>query len=192
MCLFYLDPDQIDLNYESLISTIIWEILASVLALWIVIKHFRELRNSGTGSITGDCFTVLIKSHAFYFVAWVRWVGLILSSCFAEVPHVLALLLWLASTWAQCLLTSWCVNLWLCTCAYLLTSCLQYSSTVGSFVYGVVLSISQTLQMFVLGPRLILSLRGCHAKLMARSDEGTGMTSIYFQAGGDALAGEEV
>jgi hypothetical protein len=69
MCLFSVDPDQIDLGYESLISTAIWEILASVLALWIVIKHFRELRNSATGSIIGDCFTVLIKSHAFYFVA---------------------------------------------------------------------------------------------------------------------------
>jgi hypothetical protein len=46
--------------------------------------------------------------------------------------------------------------------------------------------------MFVLGPRLILSLRKYHAKLVARSDEGTGMTSIYFQAGGDALGGEDV
>jgi hypothetical protein len=46
--------------------------------------------------------------------------------------------------------------------------------------------------MFVLGPRLILSLREYHAKLVARSDEGTGMTSIYFQTGGDALAGGEV
>jgi hypothetical protein len=46
--------------------------------------------------------------------------------------------------------------------------------------------------MFVLGPRLILSVREYHAKLVARSDEGTGMTSIYFQVGGDALAGGEV
>jgi hypothetical protein len=48
------------------------------------------------------------------------------------------------------------------------------------------------LQMFVLGPRLILSLREYHAKLVARSDGGTGMTSIYFQAGGDESAGGEV
>jgi hypothetical protein len=69
MCLYELDPDQLDLIYESLISTAIWEILASVLALCVVIKHFRELRNSATGSIIGDCFTVLTKSHAFYFMA---------------------------------------------------------------------------------------------------------------------------
>jgi hypothetical protein len=68
------------------------------------------------------------------------------------------------------------------------SSFLQYSSSVGStaIVTGVFL-IAQALQMFVLGPRLILSIREYHAKLVARSDEGTGMTSIYFQAGGDAL-----
>jgi hypothetical protein len=63
---------------------------------------------------------------------------------------------------------------------------------VGSFLYSGVAQIATMLQMFVLGPRLILSLREYHAKLVARSDEGTGMTSIYFQTGGDALAGGEV
>jgi hypothetical protein len=48
------------------------------------------------------------------------------------------------------------------------------------------------LQMFVLGPRLILSIREYHAKLVARSDEGTAMTSINFQAGGDTLTGGDV
>ncbi|KAG2748213.1 hypothetical protein P692DRAFT_201790347 [Suillus brevipes Sb2] len=153
VCLFDPDPDQVYLFYESMISTAIWEILASVLALWIVIKHFRELRNSATGSIIGDCFTVLTKSHAFYFGAFIVVACLNLGSL---SPYV------------------------------------TYSSTLGSFVYGVVLAIAQMLQMFVLGPRLILSLREYHAKLVARSDGGTGMTSIYFQAGGDASAGGEV
>jgi len=58
-----------NLGYESLISTAIWEILAFVLAVWVVIKHSRELRQSPTGSTIGDCFTVLTKSHAFYFSA---------------------------------------------------------------------------------------------------------------------------
>ncbi|KIK37320.1 hypothetical protein CY34DRAFT_15800 [Suillus luteus UH-Slu-Lm8-n1] len=153
MCLYDPDAEQLDLSDESLISTAIWEILASALALWIVIKHFRELRTCATGSIIGDCFAVLIKSHAFYFVAFT------VVACFSlgsMSPYV------------------------------------TYSSTVGSLLYQIVLSIFQTLQMFVLGPRLILSLREYHAKLVARSDEGTGMTSIYFQAGGDALAGGEV
>ncbi|KIK43246.1 hypothetical protein CY34DRAFT_11845 [Suillus luteus UH-Slu-Lm8-n1] len=153
MCLSDPDPDQVDLIYESLISTAIWEILASVLAFWIVIKHFRELRNSATGSILGDCFTVLIKSHAFYFVAF------IVVACFslgALSPNI------------------------------------TYSSTLGSNLYNGVLQIATVLQMFVLGPRLILSLREYNAKLVARSDEETGMTSIYFQAGSDALAGGEV
>ncbi|KAG2335786.1 hypothetical protein BDR05DRAFT_971439 [Suillus weaverae] len=36
-------------------------------------------------------------------------------------------------------------------------------------------------QMFVLGPRLILSVREYHAKLVAESDAETSMTSIVFQ-----------
>jgi len=36
--------------------------------------------------------------------------------------------------------------------------------------------------MFVLGPRLILGVREYHAKLVANSDAGEGMSSIAFQA----------
>jgi hypothetical protein len=63
---------------------------------------------------------------------------------------------------------------------------------VGSVIYIGILQIAQALQMFVLGPRLILSVREFHAKLVARSDEGTRMTTLYFQAGGDALADGDV
>ncbi|KAG1737341.1 hypothetical protein EDB19DRAFT_990069 [Suillus lakei] len=41
--------------------------------------------------------------------------------------------------------------------------------------------IFQLAQMFVLGPRLILSVREYHAKLVVDSDAATGMTSIAFQ-----------
>ena len=37
------------------------------------------------------------------------------------------------------------------------------------------------MQSFVLGPRLILSIRDYQAKLVANSDEGTAMTTIAFQ-----------
>jgi hypothetical protein len=37
------------------------------------------------------------------------------------------------------------------------------------------------LQMFVLGPRLILSVREYNAKLVANSDAETSMNSIVFQ-----------
>ncbi|KAG2346162.1 hypothetical protein BDR05DRAFT_1057796 [Suillus weaverae] len=148
-----IDIVQIDLGYESLISTTIWEILAFVLAVWIVTKHLRELRQFPTGSTIGDCFTALTQSHAFYFAA------------FAVVA---------------------CFNLGS------LSRNIMFSSSVGSALYSAILQIAQVLQMFVLGPRLILSIREFHAKLVARSDEGTGMTSIYFQAGGDALTGGDV
>jgi len=36
-------------------------------------------------------------------------------------------------------------------------------------------------QMFVLGPRLILSVREYHAKLVAQSDADTSMDSIVFE-----------
>ncbi|KAG1848100.1 hypothetical protein DFJ58DRAFT_476216 [Suillus subalutaceus] len=136
ICLFEkIGTYQMNLGYESVISTAIWEVLASVLAVRIVIKHFRELRQSSTGSTIGDCFMALIKSHAFYFVAF-----------------------------AVC---------------NLLHPRLTVSKYHGAAFYSDVLQVAQVLQMFVLGPRLILSIREYHAELVARSDEGIAMTIIH-------------
>jgi len=44
-----------------------WEVLALCLASWIALKHFRELQQRPTGLAIGDCLTVLVKSHMFYF-----------------------------------------------------------------------------------------------------------------------------
>jgi hypothetical protein len=52
---------------------------------------------------------------------------------------------------------------------------------VESEIFFGFLSIAQVVQMFVLGPRLILGVREYHAKLVAIPDEATGMTSIVFQ-----------
>jgi hypothetical protein len=41
-----------------------WEILAFSLAVWIAVKHFREL---SMGWVVEDCFTILIETHVFYF-----------------------------------------------------------------------------------------------------------------------------
>jgi hypothetical protein len=66
---------------------------------------------------------------------------------------------------------------------------LQNSLSAGSAIYYGIFVIAQILQMFVLGPRLILDIREHHAKVVARAEGGTGMTSIAFHAGGDALTG---
>lgn len=66
ICLFVGD---LPLILETWIPTIAWEILVLFLAVWIVIKHFRELRQSSTGSTMKDCFAILIKGHVLYFVA---------------------------------------------------------------------------------------------------------------------------
>jgi len=51
---------------ESWIVTTVWEVIALGLAMWIVVKHFRELPRGWTAE---DCFTVLARSHVFYFAA---------------------------------------------------------------------------------------------------------------------------
>ncbi|KAG1796379.1 uncharacterized protein HD556DRAFT_297641 [Suillus plorans] len=150
----YFDEGQpMNMQVESvrLMSTAIWEILAFVLAVRIVIKHFRELRYSPTGPTIGDCFMVLTKSHTFYFVGFLVVLCFSLTSLFTYLP------------WTE-----------------------------SGQNYSGVFQIAQELQMFVLGPRLILSIREYHAELVARSDEGTGMTTIHFQAGGDASTGGDV
>ena len=54
------------LTAETWILGTVWEVLALCLALWIAIKHFRELPTSLSWPIA-DCFAILIKTHVFYF-----------------------------------------------------------------------------------------------------------------------------
>jgi hypothetical protein len=44
-----------------------------------------------------------------------------------------------------------------------------------------ILQIAEVVQMFVLGPRLILGVPEYYANLVANSDGGASMTSIAFQ-----------
>ncbi|KAG2104667.1 uncharacterized protein F5147DRAFT_261994 [Suillus discolor] len=55
------------------------------------------------------------------------------------------------------------------------------SSSIGAETLDGALQILSVVQMFVLGPRLILSVREYHAKLVAYSDAETSMNSIVFQ-----------
>jgi len=66
-CTIQFNPGTIYLAFESVIPAAVWEILALFLTIWIIIKYFRELRQSPTGSTIGGCLTILIESHAFYF-----------------------------------------------------------------------------------------------------------------------------
>ncbi|KAG2339453.1 hypothetical protein BDR05DRAFT_968045 [Suillus weaverae] len=50
---------------------IVWEVVALCFAVWIAVKHFRELRRYSAGGIVGDCFVVLMKTHLVYFVSYV-------------------------------------------------------------------------------------------------------------------------
>ncbi|KAG2040665.1 hypothetical protein BDR03DRAFT_97821 [Suillus americanus] len=72
---------------------------------------------------------------------------------------------------------------------FLCVSCLQLgyltpdllnSNFMAVFILGSALQNLFHVQMFVLGPRLILSVRDYHAKLVAESDAETSMTSIVF------------
>ncbi|KAG2369331.1 hypothetical protein BDR07DRAFT_1604639 [Suillus spraguei] len=69
------------------------------------------------------------------------------------------------------------------TCLHLvyLSPELANSNSVGEVTLGGALQISMGVQMFVLGPRLILSIREYHTKLVANSDAETSMNSIVFQ-----------
>ncbi|KAG1779940.1 hypothetical protein EV702DRAFT_48496 [Suillus placidus] len=62
-----------------------------------------------------------------------------------------------------------------------LSPVLSSSYSMGALILSGALQIFLSVQMFVLGPRLILSVREYHAKLVAGSDAETSMTSIVFQ-----------
>ncbi|KAG2101552.1 uncharacterized protein F5147DRAFT_310140 [Suillus discolor] len=55
------------------------------------------------------------------------------------------------------------------------------SNSIGVMIVEGAFDISSVAQMFMLGPRLILSVREYHAKLVAYSDADTSMNSIVFQ-----------
>lgn len=142
MCFNINDTAGIRLIDKMFIPTLVWEVLALGLSVWIVIKHIRELRQSPTTSTIEDCFMVLLKSHVSYFVG------------FAAVSFFYL---------------------------GLLSPRFTGSASVGSGIYYGVYQMTQFTQMFVLGPRLVLSIRDFNAKLVANSDEGTHMTTIVFQ-----------
>jgi len=58
---------------------------------------------------------------------------------------------------------------------------IQNSNYIGVEILGGAIGILLSVQMFVLGPRLILSVRQYHANLVAESDAETSMNSIVFQ-----------
>ncbi|KAG2139209.1 uncharacterized protein EDB93DRAFT_1330315 [Suillus bovinus] len=136
--------DILVLDSVAWILTTVWEVLTLCLAVWIAVKHFRELRQHSAGGIIGDCFMVLMKTHMLYFASFLA------VSCFEIF--------------------------------------IDFSTTLStdpisleSRAFHDLLRILDVVQMFVLGPRLILGIREYNAKLMADSDAATAMTSIAFQ-----------
>ncbi|KAG1781512.1 hypothetical protein EV702DRAFT_590051 [Suillus placidus] len=121
----------------------LWEVLALCFAVWIAVKHFRELRQHSAGGIIGDCFTVLVKTHVVYFASFVA------VSCF----HM----------------------------GYLSPTSSVDPYSLKNQIYSGFFQVAEVIQMFVLGPRLILGVREYHAKLMTDFDVAAGMTSIAFQ-----------
>ncbi|KAG1853538.1 hypothetical protein C8R48DRAFT_777050 [Suillus tomentosus] len=68
-----------------------------------------------------------------------------------------------------------------------LSSEILHSDSITPLILGGSLRILSAVQMFVLGPRLILSVREYHAKLVAYSDAETSMNSIVFQERADLV-----
>jgi len=56
----------------------VWEVLALCLAVWIAVKHFRELRRHSTRGIIRDTFTILMQTHVSYFARWAHNVNVVL------------------------------------------------------------------------------------------------------------------
>lgn len=155
-CNYYFGGDSSLLLSITWILGTVWEVLVFCLVVWITAKHFRELRRW----TIEDTFTVLIKTHVLYFASCVA------VSCFQFGFYSPVL--------ARRPVTNTSV------CDYC-SSLLQAASPVGSLIYGGILQILWNVQMFVLGPRLILSVREFNAELIADFETETGMTTINFQ-----------
>jgi len=72
ICASELEGNAIFLSEVAWLLGTAWETLALSLAVWIAIKHFRELQRPSTGWAVGDCFKILMQTHVFYFARWGR------------------------------------------------------------------------------------------------------------------------
>jgi hypothetical protein len=70
-CTYGYDRDARLLMSITWILRIVWEVLVMCLVVWVVVKHFRQLRRSSQTGIIGNCFTVLMKTHVVYFASFV-------------------------------------------------------------------------------------------------------------------------
>jgi len=77
-CMIDYAGDFVFLDSMASILDTVWEVLTLCLAVWIAVKHFRELRQHSTSGIIGDCFTVLMKTHVSYFARWDHNVNVVL------------------------------------------------------------------------------------------------------------------
>ncbi|OAX35255.1 hypothetical protein K503DRAFT_802961 [Rhizopogon vinicolor AM-OR11-026] len=143
ICLYAAQGDGIFLLEMNWILGTAWEIIVLCLAVWIAVKHFYELQRPSTGWTVGDCFTILVKTHVFYFASFITVSTLELTDYFSPK--------------------------------------LEDSTSVAYGVFAGILNVTQVVQMYILGPRLILGVREYHANLVANSDEGLGMISIVFK-----------
>jgi hypothetical protein len=71
MCGYQHQGDVLWWTETTWVLTTAWEILALCLAVWIAVKHFRELQGPSTRWTIRDTFTVLVKTHVFYFARFV-------------------------------------------------------------------------------------------------------------------------
>ncbi|KAG2092655.1 uncharacterized protein F5147DRAFT_779593 [Suillus discolor] len=138
----------------------VWEILALYLSVRIAIKHFRE--RLSTGSIIEDCFMVLIKSHVFYFASFAAVASFRISFISPNLP---------VGPSVTDSHPSDCSS----------ESIVQSGSSAGAELYYAVALLSALLQMFILGPRLVLSVREHSTRLVHDFDEATGMATLAFQ-----------
>lgn len=142
-CIVTFEEEDVLMASMTSMLTTAWEVLILCLAVWIAIKHFRDMQRPSKGWIFGDLFTALLKSHVVYFASYV------VVSCI----HLI----------------------------YLSPMLLEGLDSPGNRVAVGVLEIFMFIQMFVLGPRLILGVRQYNAKLVAESDAGLTMASVAFR-----------
>ncbi|KAG2111374.1 hypothetical protein BD769DRAFT_68607 [Suillus cothurnatus] len=75
-CMIDFAGDFIFLDSMIFILDTVWEVLTLCLAVWVAVRHFRELRQHSTSRIIGDCFTALMQTHVCYFTSFLA------TSCF--------------------------------------------------------------------------------------------------------------
>ncbi|KAG2367154.1 hypothetical protein BDR07DRAFT_1372981 [Suillus spraguei] len=177
MTLLYLSVRYVGIRYAVMFMLATVPIIPMTDAVGRIVSHVTQWMGVVVNAILG--VIMIIQLHAMYQQSRKVFVFLVVIFLAIKIANAVMVAIMMTEI-------SEGDVIWDCFTVLIRTHISYFASflAISCFHIGVLspmLSILQYVQMFVLGPCLILGVQEYHAELVANSDTATAMTSIAFQ-----------